>query len=87
LSEKRLDENTTNRMRETIGIHRSSTKLLIDWKHSLMRRCRECLQAKRDKTVPRNTYSNKCDCDVQFFLDEIVELLGNGKIVVNGEEH
>lgn len=78
MTEQRLDENTINRLKETIDIHRTSNKLLIDWKARLIRKCRECLKAKKDKTVAKGNYSNACDCNVQVFLDIIIELLGNG---------
>lgn len=73
---RKLSENTTNRIRETIKIHRINRNLLKDWKNHLMDKCKVCLAKKEDDD---NNIKWKCDCDVQFFLDLIIELLrGNG---------
>lgn len=68
-----LSENTTKRIKETIEIHKTSRRLLKEWRIHLIEKCRECIR--------ENRYSRKmkCDCDVQFYLDLITELLnGNG---------
>ena len=67
----KLDENTTNRIKEAVEIFKLTRKLLKDWKPYLMMKCKNCTE--------KRVVFGKCECDVQFFLDLITEFVnGNG---------
>lgn len=77
-----LSENTFNRIKQTIEMYRLNRSLLKEWQRHFLLICKDCIAAGGDKTNNNNNHNKfawKCDCDVQFFLDLITELLsGNG---------
>lgn len=76
MKEKLSEENTTL-LKDTIEMHKMSTAILKDWRKKLMNKCKDCISRKEDDM--NGGINWKCDCDVQFFLDLITELIkGNG---------
>jgi len=70
---EKLSENTKTRIQDSVDIFKLNKKLLKDWRDHLRDKCRECLKNKEDDKT-----EDRCDCDVQFYLDLIGEMLNNG---------
>jgi len=72
----KLSENTTQRIKETIEMHRLSRKLLEEWKIHFIEICKVCIANREDNMHNGSIW--KCECDVQFYLDIIADLLNGG---------